>query len=414
MSDNLSSKNKPKSDCSITKVLAFGHMPTWAGGRQESGLANVIYNLALSMSESDGFDVTLAATDFFESKKVVNSLTVLGWQKKSLLIFAILHPFFTLKTLLHLIAARKKYQSFISIPGMLIKSIFLRKAINEIKPDVVHLHAAHSIVYLPAIPSCVKVILTHHGVVGYDSHINNSDVYAKLENDTCHTQRISKLYFISQKLISDFVERYHSIDVPYEAILDAYDSSRFHYIEQLPQKKLTLVTVASFSENKGQERVVEAIGRCGVDCRYICVGASSDGYHKKVQTIADNYKVDFEYVGKKTPSEIREILSMADYMILPSSTEGFGLVYLEAIACGVPVVLPKHLPIVQEDGIIQPGKNAILLENSSADAIVSCLPTLNETRMDHMAVSKTIVNFTWQNIGKSYTESVTALFRNKK
>ena len=147
MSDNSSSKNKPKSDCSITKVLAFGHIPTWAGGRQESGLANVIYNLALSMSESDGFDVTLAATDFFESKKVVNSLTVLGWQKKSLLIFAILHPFFTLKTFFHLIAARKKYQSFISIPGMLIKSIFLRKAINEIKPDVVHLHAAHSIVY---------------------------------------------------------------------------------------------------------------------------------------------------------------------------------------------------------------------------------------------------------------------------
>lgn len=412
---NISSKNKKsKSDGSISKVLAFGHMPTWAGGRQESGLANVIYNLAHSMSETDGFEVTLSATDFFEPQKTVDQLTILGWQKKSLLVYAILHPLFSLKTLFHLIAARKKYQSFVNIPGMLIKSIFLRKSIDEVKPDVVHLHAAHSIVYLPTIPTRIKVILTHHGVVGYDPHINNSDVYAKLENDTCHTSRISKLYFISQKLISDFVERYQSIDVPHEAILDAYDSTKFHYIEHAPQQKLTLVTVASFSENKGQERVVEAIGKSGVDYKYICIGASSDGYNRKVQSIADEYNIDFEYLGKKTPSEIREVLSVADYMLLPSSTEGFGLVYLEAIACGVPVILPKHLPIVQEDGIIQPGKNAILLENSSVEAIASILPTLTETRMDHKTVSKTIVNFTWQNIGRSYVESINALIRNNK
>lgn len=138
------------------KVLAFGHMPTWAGGRQESGLANVIYNLAHSMSEADGFDVTLAATDFFESEKKVDQLTILGWQKKSLFVFAFLHPLFTLKMLILLIAARKKYQSFVNIPSMLFKSIFLRKVINEVRPDVVHLHAAHSIVYLPAIPSTLR------------------------------------------------------------------------------------------------------------------------------------------------------------------------------------------------------------------------------------------------------------------
>lgn len=391
------------------RILSFGHMPTWAGGRQESGLANVIYNLAVSMSKCENVDMSLVATDFYKSQKIIGKLRIFGWNKQRLVIYAILHPLFSIYLFACLLNCKRKYKCFVNILEMYFKGLFLNMTIRKIKPDVVHLHAAHSIVYLPAIPYKISVVLTHHGIVGYDPHIANSDIYARIENDTCHSSRFSKLYFISNKLIDDYTRQYGSIDMPTETILDAYDNTKFYKTEHIIQDKLTLVTIASFSDNKGQERVIEAIGSSGVSCRYICVGAADKNILNKVKRRASDLNVDFVYVGKKQPSEIRKILASADYMILPSSTEGFGLVYLESIACGVPVILPKHLPIVQEIGIIKPNINALLLEDSSSASIANLLRNLSNYSFNQTDVANSIVQFTWENIGIEYINSISKL-----
>ena len=47
------------------KILSFGHIPSSVGGRQSSGLANVIYQLAYHVAKQDGVEMTKAATDVF-------------------------------------------------------------------------------------------------------------------------------------------------------------------------------------------------------------------------------------------------------------------------------------------------------------------------------------------------------------
>jgi N-acetyl-alpha-D-glucosaminyl L-malate synthase BshA len=51
--------------------------------------------------------------------------------------------------------------------------------------------------------------------------------------------------------------------------------------------------------------------------------------------------------------DVRQYLSIADLFLLPSATESFGLVALEAMACDVPVVASRvgGLPEVVEDGV---------------------------------------------------------------
>jgi len=57
------------------------------------------------------------------------------------------------------------------------------------------------------------------------------------------------------------------------------------------------------------------------------------------------------FLGKR--DDIEELLASSDVMLLPSDTESFGLVALEAMACEVPVVVSKvgGLPEVVQDGV---------------------------------------------------------------
>jgi glycosyltransferase involved in cell wall biosynthesis len=59
-----------------------------------------------------------------------------------------------------------------------------------------------------------------------------------------------------------------------------------------------------------------------------------------------------EFAGKQPQSRIREYLSVADLLLLPSQSESFGLTALEAMACEVPVIATRvgGIPEVVEDG----------------------------------------------------------------
>ena len=59
-----------------------------------------------------------------------------------------------------------------------------------------------------------------------------------------------------------------------------------------------------------------------------------------------------EFVGKQPQSQIREYLSVADLLLLPSQSESFGLTALEAMACEVPVIATRvgGIPELVEDG----------------------------------------------------------------
>ncbi|HLG17378.1 MAG TPA: N-acetyl-alpha-D-glucosaminyl L-malate synthase BshA [Blastocatellia bacterium] len=59
-----------------------------------------------------------------------------------------------------------------------------------------------------------------------------------------------------------------------------------------------------------------------------------------------------QFVGKQPQSQIRDYLSVADLLLLPSQTESFGLAALEAMSCEVPVIATRvgGIPEVVGDG----------------------------------------------------------------
>ncbi len=63
------------------------------------------------------------------------------------------------------------------------------------------------------------------------------------------------------------------------------------------------------------------------------------------------------FVGRLQPEEMREFYSAGDFFVFPGINESLGMVYLEAQACGLPVVAYANGGI---DGVVEQGKTGFL------------------------------------------------------
>lgn len=386
------------------KILSFGHIPTWAGGRQTQGAANVIFNLALNISKLDNVDISLAVSDVFVEKKTYGKLKILGWTKTALILYVLKNPLVAFIFFVKLFFLKIVYYQAFGFFNTFMKGIHLRNCIDIIQPEIIHFHGTDEAIYECLVPKNIKIVVTLHGIAGDDVLINHFKSFAKMERDICHSYRISKLYLITHKLNDELLNLYEEIVPPVEVILNAYNCEYFFYIEHEEHEKLSVCTIATMSDRKGQERVLDGLLQSSIECNYTCIGYIDDIISRRMIDNARDSNVNLVLTGPINPTEIRNCMSAVDYMILPSSSEGFGLVFLEAIACGVPVVLPKQLPIMMES-IIKPGVNALVLEDCSSLSISNQILTMSQAKFDHRLVSQSVIDFTWLNIAQKYFDS---------
>jgi phosphatidylinositol alpha-1,6-mannosyltransferase len=108
--------------------------------------------------------------------------------------------------------------------------------------------------------------------------------------------------------------------------------------------KRVLLTVARLDAReryKGHDRVIAAIpellGR-GHDVAYVVIGGGED--RPRLIEIATRLKVAdrIRFVGFASPETLVQSCRMADLFVMPSTGEGFGLAYIEAMACGTPAL----------------------------------------------------------------------------
>lgn len=97
---------------------------------------------------------------------------------------------------------------------------------------------------------------------------------------------------------------------------------------------------------------------------------------------------DVAFVGPKSGPALTSYYASADVFVFPSLTDTFGVVNLEAIACGTPVAA---FPVTGPKDIITPGVNGYLNENL-ATAIQQAL----ELKKQPDKIANSIPDYTWQ------------------
>lgn len=144
----------------------------------------------------------------------------------------------------------------------------------------------------------------------------------------------------------------------------------------------TLLTVARLSRDdlrvgqKGVEDVLRAmpriLSRCP-DARCVIVGDGDD--RARLASLARQLQVAqvVEFRGELDDTQLIHAYAEADLFVLPSQLEGFGLAFVEAMFCGLPVVAARAAaaPEVVEDGV-----TGILVSPDSHEALASAVAGL--------------------------------------
>lgn len=148
------------------------------------------------------------------------------------------------------------------------------------------------------------------------------------------------------------------------------------------------------------------------DLHLAVVGETKDSpYPEKVKKLQLTDRVHFLGYRRDMP----KIHQASDFFVFPSRYEPFGLVVIEAMACGLPVITAKTTGAAD---LITPACGIVLPECDDVDALADALKLLNSDRILRQKMGKVARSIaeqhSWKNMAQTYINLFAELIKNEE
>lgn len=163
-----------------------------------------------------------------------------------------------------------------------------------------------------------------------------------------------------------------------------------HFGFELPLGAPLLASVGALIPRKGQALVIRALSEVP-GARLLLVGKGNDKADLEGLAVREGVAERVHFLGSVDHTVLPVVLSAADAMVLPSASEGLANAWVEALACGCPLVISDaggalELLTVSEAGRVVPRDPAAIAE--AVQALLSDPP-------DREVVARTVERFSW-------------------
>ena len=218
----------------------------------------------------------------------------------------------------------------------------IRKEIEEFKPDIIH--SGH--IWIISSIACkydVPVVITSHGtdIIG----IQKGDRYKKQAEYVI--KRAKKIIAVSKENCELIKANFPNCNP--EIVQAGYDPKIFN-VQQYDKKEILskygieykgqkiLLFAGRLSYLKGVDILLEATKTYETD-DIITIIAGNGALRKELKNLAEKLELKNVYfIGHKSQKTLKKLYNIADVFAMPSRMEAFGLVAIEALASGTPVV----------------------------------------------------------------------------
>lgn len=275
--------------------------------------------------------------------------------------------------------------------------------------DVIHTHlptpwSADWSAIISKIKNKPIVVTYHNDIVGFRVANHIARVYNKTMLKLVLGEA-KRIVITNKKQInhSPFLNKYAE---KIEVIPPGVDTKKFRPVKTDKEENsiFFLSVLDRYHEYKGLEYLLKAmkIVKKKINDIKLTVGGSGEllGYYKDMTNSLD-LKNNVEFAGYIPEDKILEYYNRSELFVLPSisqAQEGFGIVLLEAMACGLPVVTTSIVGIAEE---IDKERVGIVVKprdvSSLADAIVA---SLESSRMGKNA-KDLAQRYSWESVTKN-------------
>lgn len=270
---------------------------------------------------------------------------------------------------------------------------------NEI--DIIHAHS-----YLPAGIASVRlgkeenipVIVTEHSSGVLEKKLSNYQIEILRE-----VVSNSKEFICVSNALKNVVRELTNVEKNILVIPNAVDSI-FEHKKELKNLEFTFISIGNLIESKRFDLTIEAFAKAFKGNEAIKLKILGDGAKRReLEALVKKYEMNNQviFTGRVGRNSVAKELQSANVFVLPSDYETFGIVYIEALACGLPVIATKN---GGAEDIVNPN-NGFLIEKDNVFLLTEAMTNIYK---DYSRYSGSEISRECQNLygGQSVAERI--------
>ena len=277
---------------------------------------------------------------------------------------------------------------------------------SEAFPDLVHAHFVWPNGFVGAKLKeeyATPFVVTAHGYDIYDLPFRDAEWKEQIEAILNAADAVITVSNSNRKC----VERLN-VTAPVKVVPNGFRQDQFYPMEteicrrtlNLPIDRKIILSVGNLMEGKGHTYLIDAMSevvreREDILCLIVGRGELKHKLEKKISSVGLEQYV--RLVGGRHHGEIPLWMNACDLFVLPSLRESFGIVQVEAMACGKPVVATRN---GGSEEIVIPGKTGLLSDAADPFSLAENIVRALDTSWDTDAIVKYSTVYSWSNVVK--------------
>ena len=226
-------------------------------------------------------------------------------------------------------------------------------------------------------------------------------LFGGIERMEKHFSYFDKIYAITKHLINQT-----SITLNIEEIPLYLGVNTSHFTPVISKELKSIVFIGGLIKRKGVDELMQ-LSKCYLKIKFNIIGSGSEAIK-----LENNYPINIVFHGVLSHNKINAIFQKSDLLFLPSKSEGFPKVILEAASAGIPSVV--YNTYGASNWMKHRVNGFVINDFNAVKGVVNEL--LNNSKLLQSISEKTIElanGYNWENVVKDWEKIIVNLYNGK-